>query len=83
MSGITAEQAREIAESVESTAVANLLIKCEKQIAKSAQGGYLCERIVMDDNVSDAVRDRLINILIGRGFKVENHPSAIGVFWGE
>lgn len=83
MVGITAEQAREMAIGAESTAVAKILLKTENDIAEDAEKGHLDTQILISSNVTDAVRDRLINILQSRNFKVENHPSAIRVFWGE
>lgn len=83
MVGITAEQAREMAIGAESTAVAKVLTKTENYIAEQAKNGHLSTQISINSSVTEAVRDRLINILQSRNFKVENYPTAIRVFWGE
>lgn len=83
MVGITAEQAREMAIGAESTAVAKVLTQTENYIAEQAENGHLSTQILINSSVTEAVRDRLINILQSRNFKVENHPTAIRVFWGE
>lgn len=83
MVGITAEQAREMAIGAESTAVAKVLTQAENYIAEQAERGHLDTQILINSNVTEAVRDRLINILQSRNFKVENYPTAIRVSWGE